>query len=148
MKLPVNLALTGVDYAPLATTFAYLDGAVTFRVLDGPGFLVESIRNGYELSQDARGRRHLASPRRRGRTCVERDRPQDEEARTARYIESLAPEKLQRLEERALESPDPALADSLRRAQREEAGLLVELYRRLILHDYLRKARENSKKSQ
>ena len=68
--------------------------------------------------------------------------------RIARYIDSLAPEKLQRLEERAFESPDPALADSLRRAQREEAGLLVELYRRLILQDYVRKARGNSKKSE
>jgi len=118
------------------------------RIRSVPGFLVESIRNGYELSQDARGGRRQASPRRQARSRVERNIPQDEEARLARYIEGLAPEKLQSLQERALESPDPALADSYRRAQREEAGLLVELYRRLILQDYLRKARKNSKKSE
>ncbi|HPS56092.1 MAG TPA: hypothetical protein PLP05_10880, partial [Sedimentisphaerales bacterium] len=42
LGLDYNLSLTSIDYDPLITSARYIDGAVDFQILDGPGILISS----------------------------------------------------------------------------------------------------------
>jgi len=53
LELDYHLGLTSVDYDPLETYIRYLDGMVSFKILDGPGFLVSAKGNKINVGFDA-----------------------------------------------------------------------------------------------
>ena len=108
------------------------------RIRSVPGFLVESIRHGYDHARAEEGRRPSANTRGRRSQCQRLDA----DARIGRYLDGLSTEKRRQLEKRAFASADPALAASHTRVRREGADLLVDLYRRLIMHDYVKRTRK------
>ncbi len=55
LGLDYNLSLTSIDYDPLVTSARYIDGAVDFQILDGPGILISSKNFSMAISFDKNG---------------------------------------------------------------------------------------------
>jgi hypothetical protein len=110
-----------------------------------PGFLVQSIREGYAIPEFVGAKERQAPGVKHNRSGVKRrrHRQQKTEESDARrdelqnYLKQLDPERRRRLEAEALASAAPLLADRYEQARSAGSRPLVEIYRYLIIEGHL-----------
>ena len=134
--------------------FDWLLGHGNHRAPRNPaGYLVQSIRNGYDIpkgfseanGQGARCKRPSGGfGKQPPRQKTSNKSGESRQARLDRYLRSLAPEKRKRLEEDAIASADSLLGSAYGRALAEGNELLADVYRCVILEKHLAGLRESS----
>jgi len=110
------------------------------------GYLVQSIRDNYEIPERFLKASGARTPCRCSKESTNRQpsrrrktekSAQNRKARINRYLGGLAPDERDRLMQRAIVSADPFLASAYGQAVSEEAQLLVDIYRRIILEKHV-----------
>ena len=110
------------------------------------GFLVESIRHGYEVPARFRdSSNHIttdgeALPKVDGKSTRQPEHSsarKAQQAKIARYLKSLTDKQRKRLEQQAFASADPLLASAYTRAVDEGSDMLLDVYRRLIIERHI-----------
>jgi plasmid replication initiation protein len=113
------------------------------RSLSSPaGFLVQSIRDGYDIPAALAERIGRTSARGGGSGGPGLQQEDELSRRTQarkidRYLKRLTPERRRHLEERALASAPPLLASRYKQAVSEGVQVLVDVYRRVIVQQHL-----------
>ncbi len=101
------------------------------------GYLVQSIRQGYDTPLGfQKSTRKMAQSRQLPKNTT-LSRETVAQRRVAAYIKKLSDVKRKQLQQAAMVSAEKPMLEAYRRAEQEQEPLLIELYRRLILEQYV-----------